>query len=164
MTRARYVAPTISIPLGGENQPLPVRGLGLQEIAILIREHMPDLEGIVEMVMATEDWRDLNLGPLAGSLVSQAPGLAANIIALSAGEPDFAADVMTMPIGVQAKLLNAISQLTFEDVGGIKNGLGVIMGLLKKMDTKSMQTMMKASKTVAREVESSTSIAEPVAT
>lgn len=133
MKLADYSPPTKAVPIGQGNT-LVVRGLGLPDAAILVREHFPDLDGLWELISLSTGGNLTQEGftSLATALVSNAPGFAANLIALAAGEEDHADKAMTMPVGVQISALLTIFELTFAEVGGPGKALGVIADLLKK--------------------------------
>lgn len=135
MSLAQYQPPSRDVPLGDTT--LHLEGLSLEHVAILVREHLPDLEALFEVftnagVKDAEDFKKV-----AFALVTQAPGFAANLIALSAGEPDAAENAMRIPAPTQVDLILAIGDLTFVEVGGVKKALGTIAGLLSAMNLKT---------------------------
>jgi hypothetical protein len=73
-------------------------------------------------------------------LVADAPAVAADIIALAAGEPEANQQARTLPFTLQVSMLNAIGRMTFEAGGGLGNFLaelrGIATGLGLKMPTK----------------------------
>lgn len=136
-----YKAPRREVPLAG-GQSFQVKGLTLTDVSVLVETHFDDLDAIIEMF--TNEKVNLsvdNLKSLATSVVSQAPGLAANLIALGAGAKDAAPNIQSeFPVGTQIKALMDIGDLTFAEVGGIKKGLEQVVALLaekRKMLTKS---------------------------
>ncbi len=130
MPLAGYQPETRKVSLGGDNS-FDVKGLSLNEIAVLIREHFPDLDAIVDLFQGVNLRDDAQLQPLLLSVVSQAPGFAANVIALAAGEGS-ASDAEKLPGPVQVKALLDIGELTFNDVGGVGKAWEMIAGLLSK--------------------------------
>jgi hypothetical protein len=118
-----------------------VRGLALNDVAVLIREHFPDLDAIVDLVSDFGSITTADMQPLVAAMVSQTPGLAANIIALAAGEGD-AADAEKLPGPVQMKALLDIGELTFTDVGGVGKAWETVAALLR-----SKEAMAKLSQT-----------------
>lgn len=131
MSLQDYEVPTRTVPLGQKGQSVKLTGLSLEGIAILIREHQPDLEGIYEMFVQAEKLSDGDWLKMAASIASQAPGLVANIIAVSANEPESAPIVMKMPIPLQVDLLVAAGEMTFSEPGSVKKTLQMVMGLFK---------------------------------
>lgn len=137
MTLADYTPPSATVPIGN-NASLILRGLSLSDAAVLIREHFPDLDALWDLIAASTGG---NLTPeafglLAQALVSNAPGFAANVIALAAGEEEHAEKAQMLPAGAQISALLKISELTFADYGGPGKGMGAIAALLKmKMPT-----------------------------
>lgn len=135
MGLADYQPETRVIELKGGS--FVVKGLSLVEFTTLVRYHLPDLEAIFDLVTsAVEGKVDLteeDLTKIAISLSEQAPGLVANLIALSAGEADEKgiASAARLPFPVQIKTLISIAELTFDEVGGVKKAWESVAGLLK---------------------------------
>lgn len=120
------------VSLGGGNS-FSVRGLSLNDAAVLIREHFPDLDAIFDLFQNFDTVTADQLQPLLLSVVSQAPGLVANVVALAAGEGS-ASDAEKLPAPIQVKALLAIGELTFNEVGGVKKSVEMIASLLKQTD------------------------------
>lgn len=132
MPLAGYQPESRVVQLSGGNS-FSVRGLSLNDFAVLIRTHLPDLEGVFDLFQNVETLTAERLEPLAVSVISQAPGFSANVIALAAGEGD-ASDAERLPFPVQVKALLDIGELTFSEVGGVKKSLEMIAALLKKTE------------------------------
>lgn len=128
-----------------------VRGLSLEAIGVLVREHMPDLEAIVDLfdqkdgakALGAQDWMTLAL-----PLVTQAPGLVANVIALAGEEPQAAPDVMGWPASAQLSALVNIFQLTFSEIGEVKKAWEIVAALRRQAkattgNTKTLGTKAK---------------------
>lgn len=128
----------------GTTNSFQVRGLGLNDVAVLVREHFPDLESLFELFGNLEQMDAQKMQPLVLSVVSNAPGFAANVIALAAGEGS-AEDAERLPFPIQVQALLDIGELTFNDVGGIKKAMELIAALLKKTEVSN-----KITKTTAR--------------
>lgn len=123
-----YKAPSHEVVLTGGS--FTVKGLSLNDVSLLIHHHLPDIEALFDLFTNAKDVTDTDFRPLAVSLVSQAPGFAANVIALAAGEPDNAKAAETIPFPVQVDVLMKIGDLTFSEVGGVKKALESIVPLL----------------------------------
>ncbi len=135
MPLAGYKPETREVVVGGDS--FNVKGLALNEIAVLVREHFPDLEALADLFgNGIENIDSQSFQPLALSLITNAPGFVANVIALAAGEGD-ASDAERLPAAVQVKALFDIGELTFKDVGGPKKCLEMVAALLAKTDLKS---------------------------
>lgn len=128
----------------GTTNSFQVRGLGLNDVAVLVREHFPDLESLFELFGNLEQMDAQKMQPLVLSVVSNAPGFAANVIALAAGEGS-AEDAERLPFPIQVQALLDIGELTFNDVGGIKKAMELIAALLKKTEVSN-----KITKTTTR--------------
>ncbi|MNL08550.1 hypothetical protein D3C87_1292770 [compost metagenome] len=70
---------------------------------------------------------------LAPIMMTHAPGLVANVIALAAGLPEEAPLVEKMSAPRQVEMLIAVGDLTFEEVGGVKKCMEMVSGLMQKM-------------------------------
>lgn len=128
---------TIALARGNSFQ---VKGLSLNDIAVLIREHFPDLDAITVLFEhGIEQVSRDQVESFAMMLVSHAPGLVANMIALAAGEGD-ASDAEKLPAPIQVRTLVEIGELTFMEVGGIKKGWEMIATLLKNQTVKDKLT------------------------
>lgn len=132
MSLASYQPPSRKVPLGDTT--LRLEGLSLEHFAILVREHLPDLDALAELfaggsVQSTQDFQKVAL-----AIVTQAPGFAANVIALSAGEPDQAENAMRIPAPTQIDMLVTIGDLTFTEVGGVKKAVETVAALLQAMN------------------------------
>ena len=136
MSLADYQPETRVIPFKGGS--FAVRGLTLNDFTSLVRTHMPDLEAIFDLgsnvIGGKSDLDDGDLTKLIIAFTEQAPGLVANLICLTAGETDekAVANASILPFPTQAKALFEIADMTFAEVGGIKNAVESVAGLLKK--------------------------------
>lgn len=128
----------------GTTNSFQVRGLGLNDVAVLVREHFPDLEALSDLFGNLDEMDAQKMQPLVLSLVSNAPGFVANVIALAAGEGS-AEDAERLPFPIQVQALLDIGELTFNDVGGIKKAMELIAALLKKTEVSN-----KITKTTTR--------------
>ena len=111
---------TKTISVGGGK--LTLRALTLQDLAQLQASHSDALSGILS-------------GAGAGELLSRWPTACAAIIALSAGEPDGAADAATLPVGVQVAALDAVWELSEIDPEALGKLAGRVMKAMHAMTT-----------------------------
>jgi hypothetical protein len=144
MPLAGYQPEHRNVLLGGGNS-FAVRGLSLNDVAVLIRTHFPDVEALFDLFDGVEDMQAEQMQALALSLLSNAPGFVANVIALAAGEGD-ASDAERLPAPVQVQALFDIGELTFTEVGGVKKSLETIASLLLKTDLKNKLKKIKTTK------------------
>lgn len=129
MSLAGYQPERRTIAAGG-GQSFTVTGLSLNHVSVLIREHFPDLDAIFDLFQHVDQMTKEDFAPLALSVVSQAPGFAANVIALAAGEGT-GEDAQRLPAPVQVKALSEIAEMTFAEVGGVGKALEMVTGLLR---------------------------------
>lgn len=110
-----------------------VTALSFNTLSVLIKTHLAEMEEIFDVVAPDLDTDSpINAEALARKLVTEAPGLAANIIALAAGEPDYAGNAARLPFPVQMDTLIEIGRMTFEEVGGIKKTMTMILTMLSE--------------------------------
>lgn len=111
-----------------------VEGLSLESFAVLVRTHLQDLEALFDLFEHSENLQGADIQRLAIAVLEEAPGFAANVIALAAGEPDAAPKAAKLPGPVQLEALAAIGELTFTEVGGVKKFLPTVAKLLGVTD------------------------------
>ena len=105
-----------------------VTGLSLNGLSTLVKNHIDELEQVLDLFdgdVTTEQF-----GSTALKLVNEAPGLAANIIAVASGEPQYAHLVSRLPFPVQIEALEAIGRMTFQEVGGVKKTIQLLLRLI----------------------------------
>jgi hypothetical protein len=141
MPLAGYQPETRTVQIGPQNT-MVVRGISLTDLAVLIREHMPDMDAVFDLFKSVDTMKVEDLQPLILTVVTQAPGLAANVIALAAGEGD-ASDAAKLPMPVQVAALLGIGSLTFTEVGGVGKFTEMVAALLK---TKTMSKVLTSTK------------------
>lgn len=100
-----------------------VRGLSADDLGVLLKHHLPDLDRLFELYAEGVDERLAVFGTAqyAIKLVQDAPGLTAHVIALAADEPEMVDKARQLSIPVQVEALKTIVKLTFEEAGGPKN-------------------------------------------
>lgn len=132
MALSDYVIQTETVPLKGGS--LEVRGLGLDDVTVLLRNHMPDLDKLFDLYdeTQTDPTKFGETAKYAIKIVSQAPGLVANMIALASDEPDEVEKCRRLPMAAQVKALTAIIKITFEEAGGPKKFYETLRGILLK--------------------------------
>lgn len=99
-----------------------VQAVTLSTLSILLKTHFDDLDAIFTLwnKKKATGLDKVELETFVGSLLMSAPGLAANIIAVGAGEDDATEIAKTLPVPVQAQALMDIATLTFSEVGSVK--------------------------------------------
>lgn len=142
MSLSNYKPESLEINLKGGS--FKIEGLSLEGVAVLVREHLPDLEALFNVFQEANKLGDNDMQAIVQSVVSQAPGFAANLIALASGEPESAPQAAKLPFPVQVDVILKIGDLTFSEVGGIKNSLGLIVALLQKNKATLTKVMAKA--------------------
>ncbi|MCB1865173.1 MAG: hypothetical protein KDG50_07055 [Chromatiales bacterium] len=107
-----------------------VRGISLEDLAVLVRTHLPDLETLFQLFERAEEIDGGDLDSLAAAVFREAPGFVANVIALAAGEPDEAPTAQLLPFPVQVQVIKDVAELTFSEVGGVKKFLTIVASML----------------------------------
>lgn len=134
MSIADYKPATLDVSVRGLTEPMKVRGLSLDDIAVLMNEHLVDINYLFDVYSNAP----VGAGPLATAqfattLATNAPALVANTIALAADEPGAASAIRRMPLPVQVDALIKIVQLTFDEAGGARKffeSLTMLLGAL----------------------------------
>lgn len=108
-----------------------VRGLCLDDLSLLVRGHLDTLRHLYRRSQGEGDmFTRLNQDGFLLRLLTEAPGIAVEVISLASDEPDSTAQVRMLPIPLQVKLLQTIIRLTFEDVGGPKAFVALIGSMI----------------------------------
>ena len=122
-----------------------VEGLSLDTLAVLVKTYLPDFDAIFDIVTngqnSDESWMD-HLQRISQAVVMQAPGLAANIIAVSSKEElseELVRIARRLPFPIQVNALMEIGQLTFDEVGGVKKAMESMTALLMRLRTKMIK-------------------------
>lgn len=100
-----------------------VRGVSLNDMTIVLREHAGDVERMVQMYNSIADAsgkRDIGSDVIT-MMLTDMPVLAAKIIAACSDEENVdLRKIIHLPIPAQLSALSSIMRLTFAEVGGIK--------------------------------------------
>lgn len=110
-----------------------VRGLALDDIATLMRNHGSDLESMIQIYSDAQN-NNAAIAAMANyaiALAKEAPGFVANMIALASDEPDTVDNARRLPMATQVEALKQIGRLTFEEAGGPKKFFESLTGLVK---------------------------------
>lgn len=133
MALADYQPLTRKVTL--RNGDLSLRGLGLDDVAVLMNEHLPDIDSIVSLYDDNMDSgsRVAATAQFALILTRQAPALVATIIARAADEPDQVDKARSMGIAAQVECLKAVLEMTFEEAGGFRKFVENLTMILQGM-------------------------------
>ena len=130
MALASYTPPRKDIPAG--NTTLSVRGLNLEDMALLMQAHGDKLMAAYTKFEALTTAQDPDMGLMSSvviGLVTDSPVVAGDLIALACDEPESNVIARTLPFPVQVAALTEVGRLTFEAGGGLGNFLAVLKGL-----------------------------------
>lgn len=132
MTLATYVAKKAAVSLGGENAPLMLRGISLDDVTGLLGTHLPEIEKIFEMYNKPDVSEHAMAETLktAVVIVKDAPNIVGQMIARCADEPDMSDVARTLPVDIQIECIEKILTLTFEEAGGAKKFGDKMLGLV----------------------------------
>lgn len=120
MSLSDYVQARSAIEYKGKTL-VEVRGLGTEDVMILIAGHLGELQGLYAML--EPGTRKLlpkaeDIERIIFDVITNAPGTAAKMIALASDEPNNDEAAKRLPMPLQMKILIEVVRLTFEDVGG----------------------------------------------
>ena len=110
-----------------------VTGLSLNDFATLLKNHLSEMDRVFDLIGGGMDLQSGNMEAVASTLLSEAPGLVANIIAVAAGEPGSSTQAARLPFPVQLQTLVEIGRMTFEETGGVKKSLAILMELMGRI-------------------------------
>lgn len=123
MSLKNYKAPTVTVPLDGENS-FEVRGLSLEHLIETFKKHTEDMEAVFKKFMdEREEGAPLTVAAirqLAEFILLETPKMAYQLIAQAANEPDAADVVKTLRFPVQVDALLAIAELTITSEAELK--------------------------------------------
>jgi hypothetical protein len=106
-----------------------VRGLGTDDISVLVRAHLDTMNKLFEIARSADDFGSVNF---FAQMVTSAPQIAMDVIALAADEPNYPPEVRQLPMGLQIKILQEVTRMTFEDIGGPKAVVGLVQSMLRQ--------------------------------
>lgn len=140
---ADYQPQRLSIPVKGLDEPMRVRGLSLDDVAVLLNEYMPDVDTLFELydVGVNDSTKVAATAQFAIKLAQQAPALVSHLIALAADEPAATAAIRRMPMTVHVEALKAVALLTFEEAGGARKFFESLKMLLAGIAPTAKQTV-----------------------
>lgn len=126
---------TVTFP-GGE---FTVRGLSLQDLTVLLRTHYATANALFDryigesaMAAATAKSPEIATGDpreVVLEALEVAPGMISDVVARAADEPDKAALVARLPLGVQVEAIEAVVRLTLEAEGGLEKFVETVLRL-----------------------------------
>lgn len=119
---------------GARKTTFEVRGLTFLDISKLIKVHYDDLGGLFDLYEkhAGQDLTAIATGRFATTLIADAPGIVAHIIALASDSGEEAITVaQSLPAMAQVDALRKIGRLTFSDVEEVKKVIAQVMGQVK---------------------------------
>ena len=128
--------PTETVPYG--TQSFTVRGLGLADIAYIVRLHSPTLADLY--AQAIGGTLPDNVHEIAINMLGDFAPLAGLVIACSMDEPQNAALAAKLPLSVQAEALEKIMGLTLIASGGLEKLVEIVA---KAMGSAAKLTSLK---------------------
>lgn len=120
MTWTDYKVPTVMIDTG-DGQQRPVRGLSLDDMSMLIVNHLDTMMEITTLYIQSQ--KDVlavtNMTDLVMVAVRSFPDFVSEVISTVTDTPELR--TVKLPAGLQIKIIQATLKLTIEDVGGLGN-------------------------------------------
>lgn len=129
-----YQPPTAVVEFKGGS--LQVRGLALDDVAVLVRSHLIDLDKLIDIYQnkVSDAAAIASFAQYAIALAKECPGLVANIVALACDDGDnvdMYRQKLSMPIMVRC--IEQVIKLTFEEAGGPKKFAESLMQIFRGM-------------------------------
>ncbi|HRJ64404.1 hypothetical protein [uncultured Brevundimonas sp.] len=141
-----YELPTMTVNIDAANS-FDVRGIAFEDITRLVNKHGPVCVMIYTKFQQTKGeigLRPESVGQLLSMAMGQFPEAVAELIAMAAGEPDMAAKVQRLPIGVQLDAIEKIIALTFSGEADVKKLVETVTRMAEGVTT-SLQSLQTAS-------------------
>lgn len=131
------------VPLPGDNPPIQVRGLGLEDFSVLITDHLALITEAAERwaAMRKDVYAKANLQGFILVLARDFPTLISEVISLAADEPELKG--FKLPIGPQMAAMTEIARLTLVDAGGLGNLFAVLGSALRDAGGDSLVESLK---------------------
>ena len=121
-----------SVPVQTPGGEFSVRGLSLDDLTYILQRHAVEVSHVISAIEAKKGDVDHDLiSEMAVGLIEAAPGVAAEIVAVAAGELDQIDTVRRLPFPVLLDAVEKIGNLTFEVYGGPKKVLEAVIRLAK---------------------------------
>lgn len=110
-----------------------MRGLALDDVAILMRSHLVDLDKLVGIFDSgvRDDLAVASFTQYAIQLAKEAPGLIANLIALACDDGDSVDPYRKLSMPIMLRAVEKIGELTFEEAGGPKKFCESLVGMIR---------------------------------
>lgn len=128
-----YQPPTAVVEFTGGS--LKLRGLALDDVAVLMRSHLVDLDKLIQIYdnKVSDSAAVASFAQYAISLAKECPGLVANIIALASDDGDNVPAYRKLSMPLMIKCLTQIIELTFVEAGGPKKFVESLMEIFRGM-------------------------------
>jgi hypothetical protein len=141
-----YELPTLKVTIDA-NTSFDVRGISFEDITRLVNKHGPVCVLIYTKFTEAKTKHGLRpetVGQLLTLAMQQFPEAVAELIALSADEPDMTAKVQRLPIGVQLDAIEKVIGLTFSGEADVKKLVETVTRMAEGV-TASLQNLQTAS-------------------
>ena len=147
MPLSNLVIPTYTLRHRGEE--ITLHGLSFNDItSVLLRRREDVIEAWSEFERRTSDGSDLEAyQPFALHMLKAFPALVAEIIAISADEPEAVEQAAGLPGPVALEAILNIGRLTFEDVGTVQNFLRNLAEMFNGLNTLARTTNIETLQT-----------------
>lgn len=135
MPIADYQPLTAEVALNSKGGSLSVRGLALDDVAVLMRSHLVDLDKLINIYQGqSQDAEAVAVfTKYAVTLAKEAPGLMASIIALGCDDGDNVPAYRKLSLPITVRAVEQIVRLTFEEAGGPKKFVESLMEIFRGM-------------------------------
>lgn len=112
-------------------QTLRLRGIALEDLSIILANRLTEVEAMYALFAAAKAsvFSRSALDGFVLTLIQKAPDLASEVISRCNDDPANMQLYRKIPLGVQAASLIAITKLTFEEAGGLKNLIAMLASL-----------------------------------
>lgn len=156
-----YQVPSIMVD-PGDGKERPVRGLSLDDMGILIVNHLDTMMEVATLYVASK--RDVfgsnNATDLMMTVAKGFPDFVSEVISIVTDTPELRK--VRLPAGVQLKIMQAALKLTVEDAGGLGNLSAMLSNAVRaavanrgEASRKLQDILSQSSSTAARKTRAS---------
>lgn len=153
-----YSKATTFVPFSAKegSDGITLRALDLDDIGGLVSDHLGAIANALELYEELKaNIKETNsLDRFMISLIRILPDLAGELIAVSAGVPELADKAKALAFGIQLRAISAITHMTLEDAGGIKNLYAGLSSVLAGIQMPQMIARATAAREPAAKLQS----------
>jgi hypothetical protein len=144
-----YQVPTIGVD-PGDGIERPVRGLSLDDMSVLIVNHLNEMMDISTLYIQTQKdvFATNNMADLLMMIARSFPGFVSEVISMVTDTPELR--TVKLPAGPQMLIMQAAIKLTVEDAGGLGNLSAMLQSVVKQAMANNGEASQKLAAILSR--------------